>query len=107
MQQKLYVLGLSLWVEESSESFCTNHVHYECISTQEICQDLCTDSSSCVGISYSHMPKTNNSCHLCLDDEVESSDDGYSFYKKPGTLQIYLHQHQANITAIIDQVSLY
>ena len=83
--EKLYVLGLSLWVEESSKSFCTNHVHYECISTQEICQDLCTDSSSCVGISYSHMPKTNNSCHLCLDDEVESSDDGYSFYKKPGT----------------------
>ena len=85
LSKKIYVLGLSLWVEESSKSFCKNHVHYECISTQEICQGLCTDSSSCVGISYSHMPKTNNSCHLCLDDEVESSDDGYSFYKKPGT----------------------
>ena len=83
--EKLYVLGLSLWVEESSKSFCTNNVHYECISTQEICQALCTDSSSCVGISYNHVHKTNNSCHLCMDDEVESSDDGHSFYKKPGT----------------------
>ena len=62
------------------------------VSTQMECQSACLTSPSCVGISYSYRAGMANSCFLCKDipPSLESNSYGFSFYRKPGKILLFI-----------------
>ena len=64
------------------------------VINQRECQNVCDrwrgeEEEECVGISYS--PKEDllhkvTRCKICTNDNLWSSIDEFSFYRKPGTL---------------------
>ena len=63
------------------------------VSTQMECQSVCLASPSCVGISYSYRTAMANSCFLCKDlpSSLQSNSYGFSFYRKPGKILLFIN----------------
>ena len=73
------------WKVETKNRFCPNTLNNGINGTQDECQNLCKNNASCAGISYSRKLDTAQvNCHICRDDQLNPSTDGFDFYKLGG-----------------------
>ena len=79
------------WVVEAPDRLCKNSVLGGYVDNQLECQNLCTDSEECVGISYSQ--KVTTACYVCRDDILSDASLGYGFYRTPGKIPVSRYNH--------------
>ena len=73
-----------LWPLEQAYTCCYWNIHYENVTNQLECQQICESRYDCTGICYSYDPELTNNCHECLNDDLYFLDDSYGIYLRPG-----------------------
>ena len=72
-----------LWSKYAAGMKCGQIVDRTPVSTQNECQYLCTKNISCSGIVYSYKESYTQYCFLCYDQNLNSLDNEFGFYKNP------------------------
>lgn len=98
----------SLWPEEVKDKFCPKYDGpIDVVSSQQECQQKCIGKIDCVGISYG--PKDINSgyCYVCMDDYLAITYRDLGFYRKPGTVAVWLPNPIKNLSWLQDLIYNY
>ena len=76
-----------LWIEEAPNMICGSPTGTAPVTNQRECQEKCVQDSECIGIIYSYKTGYGDACGICKDDAMESSDNNFGFYRRPGNVQ--------------------
>ena len=73
-----------MWSRVATDMTCKNSVRQQSVSNQQECQDICVESSTCVGIAYSYERSSAHHCFVCDNDELIIANKKLAFYSKLG-----------------------
>ena len=82
-----------MWSRAATDMTCKNSVRQQSVSTQQECQDICVESSTCHGIAYSYKRSSARYCYLCDNDDLIITNNKLGFYRKLGT-SIYYYENK-------------